>query len=290
MELFDRWVRFGDVGPGRLLHHVRVMHLLIVGCEALGSRLGAPFGEVVAAGGVPHMPVSVRTRFERYPRFGETITVHGAPVDVGETSYTARYELRDDNGDLLAAARTVHVTVDEDGTPQPVSDAIREGVDDGTSAFPAVAIGLRAEDATVGDDPFGHELTVRSTDIEAVGQGYFEEYFREFAAALEAHLDANGASLGARTGPVYPFVPTGLAAEFLGPIHFEDTLAVEGRLEVAAAAGDSVPAGDDGPDVLGHYRIRDNADTRLRCVVGYGCFDGDGERVPFPEGALVGVS
>lgn len=290
MELFDRSVRFGDVGPGRLLHHARVMHLLIVGCEALGARLGAPFEAVVAAGGVPHMPVSVRTRFERYPRFGETVTVHGAPVEVGETSYTARYALRDADGSLRAAARTVHVTVDAAGTPQPVSDAIREGVDGGAEALPTVDIDLRAADADVGAAPFGHDVTVRSSQIEAVGQGYFEEYFREFAAALEAHLDAHGPSLGERSGPVSPFVPTALAAEFLGPIHFEDTLAVEGRLEVRGTARESVAASDVGPAVLGHYRFRDDAETRLRCVVRYGCFDGDGEPAPFPDGALDGVS
>lgn len=277
MELLERDVRFGDVGPGRLLHHTRVMHLLIVGCEAFANRLGVPFADVVSDGGVPYMPVAVRAAFDRYPRYGDTVSLHGTPVDVGDTSLTAGYVLRRADGDRLATATVVHVTVDADGTPQPVPDVVRERVDDGVGDVPGVDHGLAPEDADVGDDPFGHEFTVRSPQLEAVGWGYFEEYFRAIATALEEHLDEYGRSLGDRSDPVYPFVPTGLAFEFRRPIRFEDVVSVEGRLAV------------DGADVVGHYRFGDERGPRLLGVVTYGCFDENGEPTAFPETALAGV-
>lgn len=271
MELLERAVRFGDVGPGRLLHHTRVLHLLIVGAEALGERLDAPFADVVAAGGVPHMPVAVRAAFDRYPRYGEPVALHGTVLDVGDTSLTAGYTLRRGDGDRLATATVVHVTVDAAGSPRRVPEAARERVDDSGDDFPGVDHDLAPDDADVGDDPFGNAFTVRSSQLEAVGQGYFEEYFRAIAGALEAHLEDRGPSLAERSGSVVPFVPTGLAFEFLRPIRFEDTVAVEGRLD---AGGDPV---------TGHYRLRGDGETRLRGVVEYGCFDADGEFVGFPD-------
>lgn len=279
MELLERAVRFGDVGPGRLLHHGRVLHLLIVGAERLADRLDDPFVDVVAAGGVPHMPVAVRAAFERYPRYGEELRLHGEPVAVGETSYTARYALRDADGAPLAAASVVHVTVDDAGTPQPVADDVRRRVgDEDGDSFPGVDHDLAADDADVGDAPFGHEFTVRAADVEAVGQAYFEEYFREFERALEAHLEARGPSLGERADDGVPFVPTGLAVGFDRPVQFEDRVAVEGRL-----------AGD-GDDVTGHYRLRGERRTRLAGVVAYGRADPeDGTLTALPPGALDGL-
>ena len=59
-------MRFGDAGRGRLAHHARLLHLLVVGVEVLFERAGDSFPAAVTDGRVPYAPVDVRASFERY--------------------------------------------------------------------------------------------------------------------------------------------------------------------------------------------------------------------------------
>jgi len=275
MDLVEHDVRFGEVGPGRLLHHARLFHLLVVAAEALCERVGDPFPAAVAAGRIPYAPVDVRASFVRYPRHGETVAVEGTPLSVGESSVTVGYTLRRADDDARFGTATVaHVTLDEAWRPSPIPGDARERLRDAVGAFPGVAHELEPDDADVGASPFTRRTTVRSPQIEAVGAGYFEEYFREIAMALEERLERRGRSLGERSGPTYPYVPTAAAFEFRRPVAFEDEVAVEGRLVEAADAG------GDADRPRGHYRFRgEDWTTRLRGVVEYGRFDADGRRV-----------
>ncbi|MFC6766535.1 acyl-CoA thioesterase [Natrinema soli] len=71
-----------------------------------------------------HLVVQLEVEYERALTTLTPITVAVDVTDVGETSVTLEYELRDDDG-AVAAVTTVVVTVDEDG-PAAIPASLRD--------------------------------------------------------------------------------------------------------------------------------------------------------------------
>ena len=74
-----------------------------------------------------HLVVHLEIDYERELTTIDPITVAVAATDVGETSFTLEYELRNADGDVVATVTTVAVVVDEDG-PTPLPESLREGL------------------------------------------------------------------------------------------------------------------------------------------------------------------
>ncbi len=74
-----------------------------------------------------HLVVRLEVEYERALASLTPITVGIDVTDVGETSFTLEYELRDEEG-VVATVTTVAVTIDADG-PTPIPDSLRRGLE-----------------------------------------------------------------------------------------------------------------------------------------------------------------
>lgn len=286
MALLERRVRFGEA-CGPLMHYATYFDLLLCAFEELGRDFEESPEDVVAGGRVPYAPVSTTARIERYPRYGDSIRVDGAPVAVTERSFTTGYTF-DGKGGELGRGWITHMTIGTDGRAETLDPEFRERLverrRDGPTPPDATAAEPPADAAATEPPPdataFEWTTTFRSPHVEAAGVGYFAEYARALAVALEEHLDARGASLGAISGDRYPFYPVEWTLDFRRPIRFEDTVTVRGRVAETTPEAVTIRYGfvggtEDDRRIAGHVR--------------YGCFDAEGERTAFEKRALAAV-
>ena len=73
-----------------------------------------------------HLVVHLKIDYERELRTLDPVTVAIEVTDVGETSFTLEYDLRDGDGETVATVETVAVVV-EDG-PTPIPGPLREAL------------------------------------------------------------------------------------------------------------------------------------------------------------------
>ncbi|QLG63903.1 acyl-CoA thioesterase [Halorarum salinum] len=276
-ELLRHKVRFGELSYGPLLHNATFFDLLIEATEELSYELGYTVEEIVEAGGVPYAPVAIHADVSRYPRYEDTIVVDVEPVSIGENhvQFAYRFE-RASDGAEFGHATMVQVTITPDGAAEPITPALRDELESlGSADRRPVEIDPRPVE---GDGPqFARDVTFRTPLLEAANLGYFEDYARELSITLETFLEDRGRSLRSLTDGAYPFVPVGWDMTLENSIRFEDEIAIVGRV---------LDADEDAIDVAYELRRESTDDVCIRADLSYGCFDGDGERVPFPAEAV----
>ncbi len=67
--------------------------------------------------------------YKRPIEFRAPVTVALGTTEIGESSIRTAYEIRAD-GEVAVAAETVMVAVDRTGSPRPISDHVREQIED----------------------------------------------------------------------------------------------------------------------------------------------------------------
>lgn len=270
-------VRFGELA-GPLAHGPVLFDWQIRALEAFAEAVDYPFRDLIETGHIPYAPVVARATVHRYPTLGDAVSVDVVPRDVGKTSLDLRYDVTDGDGDPVATARTVHVTIGPEGGATPIPETTREQfaeaaveeapAGDGPGVGPA-------DDAGDGYPTFDETFTVRSPHVEGVSLAYFEEYPRFAAVALESFLDDNGASLATLRGERQPFRLAGWEWEFSDPVPLETRLRV--ATDVRHVSEDAVRV---------EHTFTDEGDVCIAGVTEYGCFDRAGERTAFPVAAL----
>lgn len=285
VEVLERRVRFGDTTYGPHLHYAEVFDWLICAVEELSVELDHSTYELVDAGAIPYAPVEVAAAMDRYPTYGDRVRIDAHPIAVGDRSLHVEYVLiRPDDGTRLGRARVVHVTIGPDGRaealPDRVADRLRALQDDDR---PALAVDL--PDAPVAFEPadqtFGIRRTFRTPHVEAVDLGYFEDYARFAAEAMEGHLaqvSRSHRSLAAATDR-WPLCPRAWRFTFGDTIEFEDEVAVRAQIEAATPEALTVAYAFDGGrsgGLAGSGQAGGHEDRRIHGRIAYGSCADDG--------------
>jgi acyl-CoA thioester hydrolase len=115
-------VRYRDLDPlGHVNNAVYATYLEQARTSYIDDVIGTPpeeLGLVVA---------NLELDFDRSITFREQVTVGLRTTDIGTSSVTMDYEVRSDDG-VAATASSVIVTLDDDGTPYPVPEAVRQRI------------------------------------------------------------------------------------------------------------------------------------------------------------------
>ena len=115
-------VRYRDLDPlGHVNNAVYATYLEQARTSYIDDVIGAPpeeLGLVVA---------NLELDFDRSITFREQVTVALRTTDIGTSSVSMDYEVRSDDG-VAATATSVIVTLDEDGSPRPVPDDVRQQI------------------------------------------------------------------------------------------------------------------------------------------------------------------
>lgn len=267
----DHPVRFGELA-GPLLHGSTFFDWQLVSTQEIAAAIDYPFQEIVASGGIPYAPVVVNASVRRYPTFEDVITVETYPRSVGDSSVELVYEVLDAEGDPLATARIVHVTIASDGDALPLPDRARSNLAEMiVSRDPQV--GPTDDFGTNPLSTFESSFPIRSPHVEGSELAYFEEYPGFADVALEEYLREQGTSKASVSGEKQPFRVRNWRWEFKSPVRLETTLRVE--CEVVTADADTFR-------VL--HTFSSDSRTHIEGTTEYGCFDRSGDSVAFePE-------
>jgi acyl-CoA thioesterase FadM len=266
-------VRFGELA-GTLVHGTAFFNWELEATQELASAVGYSLQEILAAGGIPYAPVSVETSIDRYPRFGESLSVDVTPRDIGKHRVVLGYEFTS-GAESLGEAEIVHVTIGPDGTALAIPDHARDRLVEMVAEDTSTQLDAVSSRPVRGDtDEFTRTFTVRTPHIEGADLAYFEEYPRFAAIALEEYLEANGVRLSS-FDERYPFRLRSWSWSFREPVHFETHLTVCGKiLDVSETA------------VVVSHEFRQNDRLLIEGTTEYGCFDSSGKPTHFPVGTL----
>ena len=117
-------VRYRDLDPlGHVNNAVYATYLEQARTSYIDDVIGAPpeeLGLVVA---------NLELDFDRSITFREQVTVGLRTTHIGTSSVSMDYEVRTDDG-VAATANSVIVTLDEEGSPCPVTDDVRQRIVD----------------------------------------------------------------------------------------------------------------------------------------------------------------
>jgi acyl-CoA thioesterase FadM len=265
-------VRFGELAGG-LVHGAAFFNWELEATQELASAVEYSLQEILAAGGIPYAPVSVKTSIDRYLRFGESLSVDVTPRDIGEHRVVLGYEFTS-GAESLGEAEIVHVTIGPDGTALALPDHARTRLGDmiteKTGTQPAAA--SQSTGDTHGE--FTRTFTIRTPHIEGADLAYFDEYPRFAAIALEEYLEINGLCLSS-FDELYPFRLRSWSWSFGNPVRFETDLTVSGEI-----------IGVSETSIFVSHEFRQNNRSLIEGTTEYGCFDSSGEPTTFPARIL----
>jgi YbgC/YbaW family acyl-CoA thioester hydrolase len=122
-------VRFGDCDPAGIVYYPVLYHYCHIAFEeAWRGALGISYPELVADRRLGFPTVHVETDFVSPARYGDTILVEVAVLEVGTTSVVFRFEGRVGERVVLRSTHTT-VCLDLDAfAKQPIPDTIREAL------------------------------------------------------------------------------------------------------------------------------------------------------------------
>lgn len=264
-------VQFGELA-GPVVHGASFFDWQLISTQEIAAAFDYSFEEILAADGIPYAPVVVSTSVDRYPTTGDMITVETVPRSVGDSSVELIYEMTDGDGNQLATARMIHVTISPDGTALPLPERVRSDIADACVDYdPTVGPGMEpSEDKDL--PSFSSSFQIHSPHIEGAELAYFEEYPRFADIALEKYLSERGTSLVELWGEKQPYRIQDWRWEFQAPVQFESTLRVNcDVLEV------------DRETIRIAHELSSDGRSNITGITEYGCFDRDGTSVPFDE-------
>jgi acyl-CoA thioesterase FadM len=264
-------VQFGELA-GPLVHGAAFFDWQLISTQEVAAAFGYPFEEILAADGIPYAPVVVGTSVDRYPVIGDAISVETVPRKAGNSSVELVYEVSDGDGERLATARMIHVTISPDGTALPLPEDVRSDFAE-ACVDRSPAVGPETEtDGSAELPSFSSSFGIHSPHIEGAELAYFEEYPRFADIALEAHLRERGTSLVELRGEKQPYHVRDWRWEFKAPVRFGTTLRVQ--CDVLAVGRDTIRVA---------HEFSSDGRTNIEGVTEYGCFDRSGRPVPFDE-------
>ncbi|ADJ16495.1 hypothetical protein C497_01575 [Halalkalicoccus jeotgali B3] len=267
-------MQFGELA-GPLVHGATVFDWQLIATQQVAAAVEYSFRNILDDDGIPFAPVAVSTSVERYPTIEDRVDVEVVPLGVGNSSVELLYQMTDAEGDPLASARMVHVTIGPDGNALPLPDRVHaEFTNRLVDRDPTV--GPETASADGGTYPrFESSVPIRSPHIEGAELAYFEEYPRFAGIALEEFLNERGTSLKKLSGEKQPFRLRDWRWEHKAPVPFESTLRVE--CNVIGIEHESVR--------IEHTLLADGR-VGIEGVTEYGCFDRSGAAVPFDDRML----
>ncbi|MFB9807668.1 acyl-CoA thioesterase [Haladaptatus pallidirubidus] len=122
--IVDHPVQFGELA-GSLVHGAMFFDWQLISTQKIAAAFDYSFEQILAADGIPYAPVVVDTSVDRYPTIGETVTVETTPQSVGDSSIELLYEMVDGDGERLATAQMIHVTISPAGTALALPEKTR---------------------------------------------------------------------------------------------------------------------------------------------------------------------
>lgn len=262
-------VRFGELA-GELVHGTAFFNWELEATQELASAVEYSLQDILAAGGIPYAPVSAETSIDRYPRFGESLSVDVIPIDIGEHRVVLGYKFTSGE-ESLGEAEIVHVTIGPDGTALALPDHARDRLEEMRTTDENVQPKVVSSRSMSGDNgEFTRTFTIRTPHIEGADLAYFEEYPRFAAVVLEEYLEANGVHLSS-FDERYPFRLRSWSWSFREPVRFETDLTVRGTiLDVNET------------EVVIFHEFRQNDRLLIEGTTEYGCFDSSGKSTCFP--------
>ncbi len=93
--------------------------------EVWMAALGFPLDAMLRDGGLRLPIVDAEADYRRPLRHGDTVTVHLAVAETGDSAFTLDYRFLDATGALAASARTVHVGIDR-SDDRALPEALRQ--------------------------------------------------------------------------------------------------------------------------------------------------------------------
>lgn len=276
-------IRFGDVGCGPFVDAATLFDLNVRAMESLSAAIDYSTVSLSAEGYIPFAAVATTGEMARYPQYGETVRISSSPVERRERSFRMenRYRRASDDG-RYGTVSTTHVVIAPEGGAITLPDHVCDALDERLIDPMEKAIRSRDElqgHSTIDEPTFTYEVTVRRAHLEAAGYVYYEEYARMLAFALDDYLSLEHPA-GTRASAPRPstpasatnaLLPTSWDVQFAAPTGFGERLTIEARIDDVS---------DDEATVC--YRVRNSElETKLTCVLEYGVFDTDGERIGF---------
>lgn len=102
-------VRFHEADPAGIAFFANVLTYCHTAYEEMMRAGGQPLDEIIARGEVALPLVRSEADYKRPLRYGAPVVVQVTVEELAEKRFTLRHTLVDEQGTLLAQARTVHV-------------------------------------------------------------------------------------------------------------------------------------------------------------------------------------
>ncbi|WP_227777366.1 hotdog domain-containing protein [Haladaptatus pallidirubidus] len=267
--IVDHPVQFGELA-GSLVHGAMFFDWQLISTQKIAAAFDYSFEQILAADGIPYAPVVVDTSVDRYPTIGETVTVETTPQSVGDSSIELLYEMVDGDGERLATAQMIHVTISPAGTALALPEKTRSDFIE-ACADRSATVGVHTKTPSGEQLPsFSSSFEIRSPHIEGAELAYFEEYPRFADISLEEFLGEQGTSQNELQGEKQPYHLRNWSWEFLSPVYFESTLSVSSDvLEV------------DQETICIAHEFTSGGQTNIKGITEYGCYDRSGHPVLF---------
>jgi 1,4-dihydroxy-2-naphthoyl-CoA hydrolase len=122
-------VRMRDTDAAGVIFFPRLLEMAHDAYERLLDELGVSLADDLAGDG-PIAPIGrCEADYRRPMRLGDRLTVEVSVKREGASSYALRYVFRDDDGEEVARAVTVHVAMDRaTGRSVPLTEAMKQGL------------------------------------------------------------------------------------------------------------------------------------------------------------------
>ncbi|MFQ5905824.1 MAG: acyl-CoA thioesterase [bacterium] len=122
-------VKYADTDQMGVVYYSKYLEYFEVGRTELLRELGVPYRHLESAG--IHLPVvECACRYRRPARYDDVLTIVTSATDIGRASIRMEYEIyRKGDSSLIASGFTRHASVDSNGKPVLMPDAIRETVE-----------------------------------------------------------------------------------------------------------------------------------------------------------------
>jgi acyl-CoA thioester hydrolase len=127
MVAVEMRVRYAETDAMGVAHHTAYLVWFEAGRTEYTRAAGLPYRAVEEAG-VRLVVVEAHCRYHRPARYDDVVVVRTRVTDLGRATVTFGYEVRRDDGALLADGYTVHAATDAAGRVRRMPDAVRRAL------------------------------------------------------------------------------------------------------------------------------------------------------------------
>lgn len=109
-------VLFADCDPMRIMYYGSYFRLFEIGRAELFRSLGHAFPDYIARG-LYLAVIATQCRYLAPARYDDVLSIHAGLGEAGRARLTVRYEVRHEDGRLVAEGSTSHAILNEEGRP-----------------------------------------------------------------------------------------------------------------------------------------------------------------------------